>query len=72
MRYRYFARSAGEIPDQPFSNASRAAATAWSTSSAVAWPTSASASSLEGSIVVYVSRGSSHSPPTKWPYRSRS
>ncbi len=61
------ARSAGEISDQPLSNASRAAPTARSTSSAVACPTSASGSSLEGSIVAYVSFGSSHSPPTKRP-----
>ena len=67
MRKRYFARSAGEIADQPFSNASRAAPTARPTSSRVAWPTSASGSSFDGSIVVYVSLGSSHSPPTKRP-----
>jgi hypothetical protein len=36
MRKRYFARSAGEISDQPFSNASRAAVTAAATSSGVA------------------------------------
>ena len=72
IRNRYFARSAGEIDDQPSSNASRAAPTAWSTSSRVAWPISASGSSVDGSIVVYVSLGSSHSPPTKRPYRSRS
>ena len=67
MRKRYFARSAGEISDQPFSNASRAAATAACTSSGVACPTSASGSSVAGEIVVYVSSGSSHSPPTKCP-----
>ena len=38
---------------QPFSNASRAAPTARSISFSVAWPTSASDSSLDGSIVVY-------------------
>jgi hypothetical protein len=52
MRKRYFARSAAEIPDHPFSNASRAAATAVSTSSDDAWPTSASGSYVAGEIVV--------------------
>jgi len=52
------------MPDQPFSNASRAAATPASTSAAVACPTSASGSSVAGEIVVYVSLGSSHVPPT--------
>jgi hypothetical protein len=67
IRKRYFARSAGETSDQPFSNASRAALTARSTSCSVAWPTSARAPSLEGSMVVYDSFGSSQSPPTKSP-----
>ena len=70
IRNRYFARSEPGNADQPFSNAWRAVAIAPCTSSGVAWPTSASGSSLAGAIVVYVSRGSSHSPPTKWPYRS--
>ena len=52
IRKRYFARSAGASVDQPFSNASRAAPTAASTSSGVAWPTSASGSSVAGLIVV--------------------
>src|SRR5690349_5963938 len=72
IRNRYLARSDGAISDQPLSNALRAAATAAATSSGVAWPTSASGSSVAGEIVVYVSAGSSHSPPTKCPYRSRS
>jgi hypothetical protein len=67
IRKRYFARSDGAMCDQPFSNALRAAVTAVATSSGVAWPTSASGSSVAGEIVVYVSLGSSHSPPTKWP-----
>ena len=33
----------------------------------VAWPTSASGSSVAGAIVVYLSRGSIHSPPMKSP-----
>ena len=52
IRKRYFARSDPGSADQPFSNASRAASTASSTSCSVAWPTSASGSSLDGSIVV--------------------
>ena len=71
MRYRYFARSAPARLDQPFSKASRAAPTASCTSSSVAWPTSARGSSLDGSMVAYVSFASTHSPPMKWPYRSR-
>ena len=67
IRNRYFARSEGAISDQPLSNAPRAAVTAASTSSAVACPTSASGSSDAGEMVVYVSVGSSHSPPTKCP-----
>ena len=67
MRKRYFARSEPGSADQPFANASRAAPTAASTSSGVAWPTSASGSSVAGEIVVYVSLGSTHSPPMKWP-----
>ena len=65
IRNRYFARSEPGSVDQPFANASRAAAIAAATSSRVACPTSASGSSVAGAIVVYVSRGSSHSPPTK-------
>ena len=64
IRKRYFARSEPGSADQPFSNAPRAACTAASTSSAPACPTSASASSVAGDSVVYVSAGSSHSPPT--------
>ena len=67
IRKRYFARSEPGSADQPFENASRAAPTARSTSSAVACPICASGSSEEGEIVVYVSLGSSHSPPMKWP-----
>ena len=67
IRKRYFARSEPGSADQPLANASRAASTASCTSASVAWPTSASGSSVAGSIVVYVSFGSSHSPPTKWP-----
>ena len=67
MRKRYFARSEPGTADQPFAYASRAACTARSTSSGVAWPISASGSSEDGEMVAYVSRGSSHSPPTKWP-----
>jgi hypothetical protein len=52
IRNRYFARSDGAMSDQPFVNASRAAATAARTSSGVAWPTSASGSSVAGEIVV--------------------
>ncbi len=72
IRNRYFARSEPGSDDQPFSNAPRAAAIALCTSSGVAWPTSASGSSLDGEIVVYDSCGASHSPPTKWPYDSSS
>jgi hypothetical protein len=67
IRNRYFARSDPGSDDQPFSNAARAASIAACTSSGVASPTSASGSSVAGAIVVYVARGSSHSPPTKWP-----
>src|SRR4051794_23093536 len=70
IRKRYFARSEGDTALQPFSNASRAAPTARSTSAAVACPTSASGSSVAGEIVAYVCAGSSHAPPTKCPYRS--
>jgi hypothetical protein len=52
MRNRYFARSEPGRLDQPFSYASRAASTAAPTSSGVAWPTSASDSSLAGSTVL--------------------
>src|SRR5581483_1104233 len=72
MRKRYFARSEPGSDDQPFSNALQAAATAFSTSCFVACAIEASGSSVEGEIVWYVSLGSSHSPPTKRPYRSRS
>ena len=51
IRKRYFARSAGEIVDQPLSYASRAACTARSTSSGPTWPTSASTSSDAGLMV---------------------
>jgi hypothetical protein len=51
IRKRYFARSEGLIPDQPFSNASRAAATARPTSSAPACAISASGSSEAGEMV---------------------
>src|SRR5262249_17616114 len=53
--------------------ASRAAATAASTSSGPACATSASGSSSAGEIVVKLSppRGSIHSPPTNSPYESR-
>ena len=47
-RKRYFARSEGASADQPFSNASRAAPTARSTSSSPACATSASGSSVDG------------------------
>jgi hypothetical protein len=67
MRKRYFARSEPGSSDQPLANATRAVRTARSTSSGVAWPISASGSSDDGEIVVYVSRGVSHSPPMKWP-----
>jgi hypothetical protein len=67
MRKRYFARSEPGNADQPFANASRAAATAASTSSSVPSPMSASGSSVDGEIVWYVSAGSIHSPPMKCP-----
>jgi len=51
IRKRYLARSDGEIVDQPFSKASRAAWTARLISSGVACPTLASDSSVDGSIV---------------------
>jgi hypothetical protein len=51
IRKRYFARSEPGSSDQPFENAPRAAATARSTSSTVAWPTFASVSSSRGAIV---------------------
>ena len=70
IRNRYLARSEPGSADQPFSNASRAAPTAVATSSGVACAISASGSSVAGLIVVYVSVGSSHCPPTKSPYRS--
>ena len=70
IRNRYLARSEPGSADQPFSNASRAAPTAAATSSGVACAISASGSSVAGLIVVYVSVGSSHCPPTKSPYRS--
>src|SRR3954447_3832299 len=72
IRKRYFARSEPGSDDHPFSNAPRAASTARATSSFVALPTVASVSSVDGEIVSYVSEGSSHSPPTYSPYRSRS
>src|SRR5579862_3164121 len=72
IRKRYFARSEPGSDDQPFANAARAAATASPTSSAVPSPTIASGSSLAGEIVSYLSVGSTHCPPMKWPYRSRS
>jgi hypothetical protein len=52
IRNRYFARSEPASADQPFENAVAAAPTAVCTSCSVAWPTSASGSSLAGSIVV--------------------
>ena len=52
MRKRYFARSDPGSADQPFSNASRAVVIAVWTSAGVAWPTSASGSSVAGAIVV--------------------
>ena len=64
MRNRYFARSDGEISDQPLPKALRAASTARATSATLACPTSASGSSDAGLIVVYVSLGSIQSPPT--------
>jgi hypothetical protein len=69
MRNRYFARSPGASPDQPFSKASRAACTARSTSSAPAYATSASGSSVAGFTLGWNSfeRGSTNSPPTKSP-----
>ena len=67
IRNRYFARSAPGSSDQPSSNAARAASIAVPTSSGVACPTSASGASVDGSIVVYFSVASSHSPPAKWP-----
>ena len=51
IRKRYFARSEPARLDQPFSNASRAASTARSTSSGPACATSASGSSVAGVIV---------------------
>src|SRR4051794_6082058 len=73
IRKRYFARSEPDSAAHGL-NASRAAATAASTSSGPAWATSASGSSSAGEIVVNHSpdRGSTHSPPTNRPYRSRS
>ena len=56
MRKRYFARSDGASFAQPSSYAPRAAVTARSTSSAPAWATSKSVSSVEGEI------DSNHSP----------
>src|SRR5207248_1146893 len=52
IRNRYFARSDAANPDQPFSNASRAAATARPTSSASDCATSASGSSVAGPVEV--------------------
>ena len=68
MRKRYLARSAPDSFDHGV-NASRATATACSTSSGPACATSASGSSSAGEIVVKRSpeRGSIHSPPTKRP-----
>ena len=69
MRKRYFARSAGASPDQPSSNAPRAAVTAASTSSAPACATSKSGSSVAGEIEPnhFPERGSTSSPPMKSP-----
>ena len=68
MRKRYLARSGGRSADHA-SKPARAAPTARSTSSAPAWATSASGSSVAGEIEVNHSpeRGSTVSPPTKRP-----
>ncbi len=67
IRKRYFARSDPGSDDHPSAKAVRAATTARSTSATLAWPMTASGSSVAGEIVSYVSLGSSHSPPMKRP-----
>ena len=66
IRKRYFARSAGEMSDQPFSNASRAARGGEVDVLRAGLGDLGQRLLVDGSIVVYVAgAGSSHSPPTK-------
>ena len=67
MRNRYFARSEPGSDDQPFANASRAAATARVDVLLRRLADGRERLLVAGEIVSYVSAGSSHSPPTKWP-----
>ena len=68
MRNRYFARSEPGSDDQPFANALRAAVDR-AVDVLLRRPgrSTRACSSSRGEIVSYVSAGSSHLPPTKWP-----